>query len=279
MTEEEQVKEEVREIEVEKITFNPHQPRKSFCQEGLEELASSIKHVGLIHPPVVRPLPADNTSSYSYELISGERRFRAVQLAGLKKIAVLVRISSSCLSAQAALIENVQRIDLSPMEIAKGLHSLIEEFGFNQEHLAQRIGKKRSTIANYLRLLSLPPNVQQSLNDNLISMGHAKGILALDDPKKQILLHELILRDNLNVRKTEELAKKLSQNNSRSEKPPEAPISNSDPHLVQLSEHLQRLLGTKVTIQNQGDKGKLCIDYYSLDDLDRLLNMMGMDET
>lgn len=141
---------EIREVEVEKISVNPFQPRRYFSNAELEELAQSIQAVGLIHPPVVRPLPDDG-----YELISGERRFRAAQLAGLMKIPVLVRKSSNSVSAQAALIENIQRVDLNPIEVAKALRSLMDQFCFNQDELAQRIGKKRSTVANYLRLLSL----------------------------------------------------------------------------------------------------------------------------
>ncbi len=270
---EEEVKGEVREIEVERIAFNPYQPRSAFDEEELNELALSIKTVGLIHPPVVRPLPPNQLGKQCYELVSGERRCRAVQLAGLTKIPVIIRSSSPCLSAQAALIENVQRVDLNPMEIASGLGRLMAEFGFNQEHLATRIGKKRSTIANYLRLLSLPKSIQESLRAQQISMGHAKAILSLEMGKQQNLLHEMILRDQLNVRKAEELAQKLQE---KKELKPKA-AKPADLHLDDLAGQLQKRLGTKVIIQGKEGKGRLCIDYYSLDDLERILMTLGWE--
>ena len=161
---------EIKEIDLDQIIVNPYQPRRHFSLEELEELASSIQMVGLIHPPVVRPKERD-----MFELVSGERRFRAAQLAGLKKIHVLVRSSSNSLSAQAALIENIQRVDLNPIEIAKALKSLIEQFNFQQEELAARVGKKRSTVANYLRLLGLPKNIQDSVSQEMIQHGSCKS--------------------------------------------------------------------------------------------------------
>ena len=165
----------VAEVDIHAIRVNPHQPRRHFAPEDLQELAESIIAVGFIHPPLVRPVEPG-----FFELVSGERRFQAAQLAGLTKIPVHIRDSDTLMSAQMALIENIQRVDLNPMEIAKALRSLIEEFGFNQEDLAARIGKKRSTVANYLRLLSLPKNIQDAVSQELITMGHAKAILSLD---------------------------------------------------------------------------------------------------
>jgi len=185
----EALKEEIREVDVEKITINPFQPRRHFSPTELEELAESIKAVGLIHPPVVRP------AGDLYEIISGERRYRACKLMGLLTIPVVVRAASNTISAQASLIENIQRVDLNPIEIAKALRSLVEQFGFNQDDLALRIGKKRSTVANYLRLLALPKGIQDSVSSDVITMGHAKAILSLEGFEKQNLLHELILRD------------------------------------------------------------------------------------
>lgn len=265
---------EIRKVEIEKIGLNPYQPRRNFSSEELEELALSIKTVGLIHPPVVRLLPPNHSSSFTYELISGERRFRAVKLAGLETIDVMVRGSSPSLSAQAALIENIQRVDLNPLEIAKGLHSLVEEFNFNQELLAKRIGKKRSTIANYLRLLTLPEPIQQSLEKSLITMGHAKAILSLTEQEQQLLLHELIMRDHLSVRKTEEMAVNLTKKQDSSiEKG-----KKTDVHLDHLAAYIQEKLGTKVVIQGSHKKGRLTIDYYSLDDLDRIVKNFGIDD-
>lgn len=258
----ETAKEEVKEVPLDLIVVNPYQPRRYFSQDDLEELSQSILSVGLIHPPVVRPL-----KNGTFELVSGERRFRASQLAGLKTMQVLVRDSSHAVSAQAALIENVQRVDLNPIEVAKALRSLIEQFGFDQDELALRIGKKRSTVANYLRLLSLPKNIQDSVSSEAITMGHAKAVLALEGFEKQNLLYELIIRDDLNVREAEEAALRISQKAKRQN----LAYANRDFFLEQIAERLQQKLGTKVSIQGRGKKGRISINYYNLDDLDRLI--------
>lgn len=257
-------KEEVKEVSLEKIVVNPYQPRRHFSQEELEELSQSIKAVGLIHPPVVRP-KEDGT----FELVSGERRFRASQLAGLKTMQVLIRDSSHAISAQAALIENIQRVDLNPIEVAKALKSLIEQFGFAQDELAVRIGKKRSTVANYLRLLGLPKNIQDGVSSDTITMGHAKAVLALEGFEKQNLLYELIIRDGLNVREAEEASVRISQKAKKQN----LAYANRDFYLEQIAERIQQSLGTKVTVQGKGKKGSIRIDYYSLDDLDRLMTI------
>lgn len=260
---------EVREIELTKIVVNQFQPRRHFAQTELEELAESIKAVGLIHPPVVRPCDDGQT----YELVSGERRLRASQIAGLVKIPVMIRRSSNSISAQAALIENIQRVDLNPIEIAKALRSLIEQFGFNQDELSHRIGKKRSTVTNYLRLLSLPKNIQDSIFQNHMTMGHAKAIMSLEGFEKQNLLHEIILRDELTVREAEDASLRIAE---KAKKQRLIPLTR-DFFLEQLAERIQQKLGTKVTIQGKGKRGKIYIDYYSLDDLDRLMGIFGVD--
>lgn len=263
-----QVMEQLIEVEIGQIKVNPFQPRRQFAEEELEELAASIQSVGIIQPPIVRP----NVDG-SYELVSGERRFRAAQLAGLAAIPVVVREGSSSLfTAQAALIENVQRVDLNPIEIGLALRRLMEEFGFQQDELAMRVGKKRSTVANYLRLLSLPTSIQESLFREEITMGHAKAILSLKDIEKQQFLHEKILKEGLSVRETEEFAQKMV------ERPPLRRVeSERDCHLESLAERIQHRLGTKVAIQGSGDKGKITIDYYNLDDLDRVLKLIGLE--
>lgn len=259
---------EMIEVEVEKIFVNPFQPRRDFSQTELEELAESILSVGLIHPPVVRRREDGST----YELISGERRFRAVQLARMQKIPVVVRHSTNSHSAQAALIENIQRVDLNPIEISKALRNLVEKFGFGQEELAKKVGKKRSTIANYLRLLSLPQMIQESVSKGVITMGHAKAILSLEGFEKQCLLHEIIVRDNLTVREAEEKALKLAEKVKRQN----LTYVDRNFYLEQLAEKIQEKLGTKTMIQGKGRKGRIMIDYYSLDDLDRLLELLGV---
>lgn len=253
---------EIITIKLDSIHLNPNQPRKTFDPQELQELAHSIKAVGLIHPPLVRRLTLEE-----YELVSGERRYQACKLAGLAQIPVYLRFSTSKGSAEMALIENIQRVDLNPIEIAQALHQLIEKLQFTQENLAARIGKKRSTVANYLRLLTLPKNIQQSLLSALISMGHAKAILALEGTEKQNLLHELILRDHLNVREAEEAALRINKKAKRKT----LTYRDRDFHLEQLAEKIQSKLGTKVNIQGKGKRGRISIDYYNYDDLDRLL--------
>lgn len=255
------------EVSVDRVCVNPFQPRGSFAEEELEELAQSIRAVGLLHPPLVRPLV-----NGMFEIVSGERRFRACQLAGLKTIVVLMRDSSQFASAQAALIENVQRVDLNPLEIAKALQRLHEEFSLSQEELSHKIGKKRSTIANYFRLLALPKNIQESIRANRITMGHAKAILVLEGQDKQNLLHEIILRDGLNVREAEQAALRIAEKAKRKNL---ASVTR-DFFLEHLEQKIQDRLGTKVTIQSRGKKGRISIHYYSLDDLDRVLECFGV---
>jgi len=257
----------ILEVEIANICENRYQPRRQFAQEELEELAESIKTVGIIHPPLVRPIEEGK-----YELVSGERRLRAAELAGLKKISVVVRESTHPISAQAALIENLQRVDLNPIEIAQAFQRLIHEFGWSQEELAHKMGKKRSTLANYLRLLSLPAPIQDSVSKGFISMGHAKVILSLIGEEKQSLLHELILRDDLTVRATEKAAEKIAEKATK-----QAPLYvNRDFYLEQIAEKIQHKLGTKVAIQGMGKRGRISIDYYNYDDLDRLLEILGV---
>lgn len=255
------------EVDIGKIHLNPYQPRRSFSDEGLEELAQSIVAVGLLHPPLVRPI---GDLSDTFELVSGERRFRAAQMAGLKTIpVVIVNPREKQFSAEAALIENIQRVDLNPMDIAKGLRRLMNEFGYLQEDLAQRIGKKRSTIANYLRLLSLPREIQDSVELGQISMGHAKTILSLDQLDQQIYLFRLIASDELSVRDAERAAKKIAS------LPQHKQVAAGDCFLRDLQDKLQQRFGTKVVVQGEGQKGRLCFEYYTLDDLDRLLQLWG----
>ncbi|KIC72447.1 putative chromosome-partitioning protein ParB [Neochlamydia sp. EPS4] len=262
--------EELRNVPLDHIDISPFQPRRQFAEAELKELAESIKAVGLIHPPIVRPLE----NSLHYELVAGERRLRAAKLAGLLEIPVLVRSSSHILSAQAALIENIQRVDLNPIEISKALSSLMEEFKFSQEKLAASVGKKRSTIANYLRLLSLPNLIQDSLSKNLITMGHAKAILAVEGAEKQVYLHELILRESLSVREAEKAVQKLKQKIKQKK----LSYETRDFYLEQLAEKLQYKLGTKVFIRARGRQGRISIDYFNLDDLERLLEALGVRE-
>lgn len=259
----------LRLVQVHEIAVNPHQPRRFFSEEELQELANSITQVGLIHPPVVQEMP----NNQGYVLVAGERRWRAAQLAGLQQINVIVRPFDTPYSAQAALIENIQRVDLNPLEVATALKELIDTFDYSQEQLAQVLGKKRSTVANYLRLLTLPKHIQQGTSSGLITMGHAKAILSLENQDQQQLLYELILRDGMSVRQAELSAQKLSEKAKRKE----LVYNTRDFFLEHLARRLEEKLGTKVIIQGSGKKGRIFIDYYNLDDLDRLLSLFGLD--
>lgn len=261
--------ENIEEVDIQSIRVNPYQPRRHFAEEDLLELAESIKTVGFIHPPLVRRL-----EDGLYELVSGERRFQAAKLAGLKKIWVHIRAADNQMSAKMALIENIQRVDLNPMEIAKALRSLVDEYGFQQEELAKQIGKKRSTVANYLRLLTLPKKIQNAVTQDRISMGHAKAILSLTSLEKQEWLLELIVRDSLNVREAEDAALRISEK----EKKKNLEYVNRDFFLEELAEKMQRVLGTKVSLVGKGKRGRITIDYYNLDDLDRILAILGVGE-
>ncbi len=267
LEEEEATQHELLEVEIGKVKINPFQPRRNFSTTELEELASSIQSVGVVQPPVVRRTPEGN-----FELVSGERRLRACKIAGMEKIPVLVRPTTNADSAQAALIENVQRVDLNAIEIAKGLRRLMEAFGFDQDDLSTRVGKKRSTIANYLRLLSLPKVIQDSVSQGDISMGHAKAILSIPTFEQQMILHKEIIDEKLSVRETEKRAAQYAKQSPSKRETPPSP--EEDVHLAFISARLQEKLGTKVLIQPNGKNGRIVIDYY--DDLDRLLEILGV---
>ena len=262
-------KEYVVEINIDQIILNPYQPRSDIADSDIQHLAESIKAVGIIQPPVVRAI----NGSDNYELIAGERRLRAAIAAGLKTISVVVNNMSSEKSAQTALIENVQRVDLNALEVAKALRNLIGEFGYSQEDIALKIGKKRSTISNYLRLLKLPRKIQDSLSSGEISMGHAKAILSLTDVKDQGKLHRKIIKDNMNVRQAEILAVKWSN--------PEKISDKDGCRLNQLSSLEKDLcLSLKLNVDIKGDDnaGKISINYKNRNELDQLVAFLKSGE-
>lgn len=260
---------EIRVVDLERIRVSPFQPRKSFISQEIEELAESIQTVGLIHPPTVRALE-DNF----FELLSGERRLRASRLAGLKEIPVYVREAGHDQSAHAALIENIQRVDLNPLEIASALKRLLEEFHCTQEELAHKIGKKRSTVANYLRLLTLPEVIQKALKEERLTMGHAKAILSVEQIDQRMNLFEWIIRQSLSVRSAEEAARRLASKPAPVKEEAKIP-SQGDLFLADLERRLSEKLSTRVTITENSGKGTLSLHFYSLDDLDRLLECFG----
>ncbi len=257
-----QANNQVLEIEIDKIIANPYQPRVKFDEGKLEELSQSIKSHGIIQPLVV------SQNGSQFELIAGERRLQASKIAGLKKIPAVIRKVKDKEKLELALAENVQRHNLNPIEEAKAYHKMEEEFQMNQEEIARKIGKSRSAIANKMRLLKLPIEVQKSLIEEDITEGHAKAILSIDNTEKQRALLNLILKSNLTVRQTEDKSKEVSVKSHRRK-------IQSDPELKELENKLMEFLGTKVRINKSGDGGKITIEYYSEEELNGILEKIS----
>ena len=254
------------EIDIDRIAPNADQPRKQFDDEALQELAESIKTLGLIQPVTVRKNEAGN-----YTIISGERRYRAAKLAGLGKLPVYVREADDTAMLEMALVENIQRQDLNAMEIAISLQRLTEECRITQESLADRVGKKRSTVSNYIRLLKLPAEIQYALKRNLISMGHARALITVESKETALNLLSRIVDGGLSVRQTEELIQRLGQEKQRTE-PEEAEYPESYGRLV---EQLERVLGQDISIRrNAKGKGKIVIGFNGDDDIENLLRKL-----
>ncbi len=268
----------VQEIELTYIQAGRFQPRRHFSEQELQELSDSIRKNGVIQPIILRALPG---AQERYEIIAGERRFRAAGLAGLNTIPALVRILDDSQALEVAILENVQRLDLSPLEEAGGYQVLIDQFGYTQEQLSQAIGKSRSHIANLLRLLNLPESVKDLINTGKLSMGHARTLVTSDNPEA---LAQEILRRGLNVRQTEQYVKK-GENNSEGEfqaasrlKTTRMTVSVSahkDPDILALEETLSESLGLKVSINDRGQHGEIMIAYSSLEQLDEILRRLG----
>ena len=253
--------EEIIHLDVGRIFPGEQQPRKMFRDDSLRELAASIKEKGVLQPVIVSRV-GDGT----FRLITGERRWRASSLAGLKKIPAMIKNVASKDSLEIALIENIQREDLNPIEAAEAFSRLIIEFNLTQEDLSDRVGKDRATVANYLRLLKLPDEVRSYLYNGSLTMGHAKAILSIEGKANQIDAARRIIKKGLSVREAELLAKKIPLS-------PKAQTS-VDPQVSSLEEKLIKNLGTKVRIINRGRKGKIEIEYYSFEELERLLDIL-----
>jgi len=262
------VEETIDIVEWDAVRVSPFQPRRHFSDEELDELAASIQAVGLIHPPVVRKIESGGKILY-YELIAGERRWRAAKRAGLEKLSVLVRDSNDEHAAKSTLIENVQRVNLDPIEMAEAFQKLISVFRMTQEDVAEKVGKKRSTVANYLRLLALPEKIQHSLSKGEISMGHAKAILSLDSSELQGMLTKLIHEKQLTVRDAEKESRKLTRKKKK-----KGAAATRDPHVEEIEDQLKERFGTKVDISPARRGGKITLHYYSLDDLERLSELL-----
>ena len=263
------------EVAVGSITPNPRQPRQTFDEEALEELAASITEVGLLQPVVVRKLGGGN-----YELVMGERRWRASQLAGLEFIPAIVRETPDTDMLRDALLENLHRQQLDPLEEAAAYQQLLDDFGATHEQLAQKIGRSRPHISNTLRLLNLPPGVQKRLAAGVISAGHARALLSLDDPLAQEHLAQRIVAEGLSVRSVEEIVSVRAVDDptaKQSRKPAAAkPVS---PGLRRLSDRLSDLFDTRVKVEMGQRKGKIVVEFASLDDLDRIVNAMNLEAT
>ncbi len=259
----------ISEIPLNEVEVNPFQPRTDFDEEALNELAESIRIQGIIQPITVRKL-SDN----QYQLISGERRLQASKKAGLERVPAYIRSADDQQMLEMALIENIQRENLNAIEIALSYQRLISECNLKQEELGDRVGKKRSTVNNYLRLLKLPPDIQISIRDGQISMGHARAIISIEDVSVQLDVFKKILKDGLSVRKVEEYVRSLSES---SEKPTSPPTPTLNPEMSKLQSQLSSHFGTKIKIKSgKNDKGEIAIPYDSTDDLNRILEILDL---
>lgn len=254
--------------DVAQIRPNRYQPRRQFADGELEELALSIQSQGILQPLLVRQAPDGG-----YELVAGERRLRAAKRAGLGEVPVIVKTISDSEMLVMSIVENIQREDLNPMEEAEAYHRLIQEFDLTQDEAALRVGKSRSAVANFLRLRNLPEQIQASILDGGLSMGHARALLGAETPARQLEAWRTVVAKNLSVRATENLIRKL-----KSDAPP-APRqpTSEDRYLVDVADNLSRRFGTRVKISRKGQKGHLSIEFYSDEDLDRLLTLLGPD--
>lgn len=247
------------------IQPNRYQPRLRFSDNELEEMARSIHQQGIIQPLLVRK------DSNGYELIAGERRLRAAKKAGLKQVPVLVKTITDIDMLEMSIVENVQRSDLNPIEEAEAYHRLITEFGLTQDQAAERVGKSRSAVANFLRLRQLPEQIKTSIMDGALSMGHARALLGTATSAQLNAVFKRVISKGLSVRETERLIKRLKAEKER----PKKPISSSEQrYFSDLADDLSGRFGTKVQIKKRGQKGKVEIEFYSNDDLDRLLSLL-----
>ncbi|SRX55209.1 ParB/RepB/Spo0J family partition protein [Aequorivita sp. CIP111184] len=258
------------ELDLGSIEVNPFQPRTSFNEESLRELASSIRELGVIQPITVRKLDFNK-----YQLVSGERRFRASKLVGLETIPAYIRIANDQESLEMALVENIQRQDLDPIEIALSYQRLIEEISVTQEELSDRVGKNRSTIANYLRLLKLDPIIQTGMRDGFISMGHGRALINVEDLSDQLDIYEKILSQNLSVRDTEALVRNY-KNPSEKAAPPKA---GTPPFAKKAKKELADLFETSVEVKvSKSGKGQLVVPFKNKEDFERILKLIKSEK-
>ncbi|UED69146.1 ParB/RepB/Spo0J family partition protein [Brevibacillus sp. HD3.3A] len=257
--------EQVKEVSVSEIRPNPYQPRKEFEQSAIDELAHSIREHGIIQPLIVRK------SIKGFELVAGERRLRAAKLAGLKQVPVVVKAYTDQQLMEIALIENLQRENLNPLEEAEAYEKLIAHHEYTQEQLAQRIGKSRPHVANMLRLLQLPESIRKLVAATVLTMGHARALLSVSDENMQMQLAKDVVEKGLNVRQLEELVKQLNVSRETKKKKP----AKNEPILIEMEERLRSRFGTAVKIKKGAKRGKIEIDFYSQEDLQRIIEILN----
>lgn len=259
------------ELDLDSIEVNPFQPRTSFNEEALNELATSIRELGLIQPITVRKLGYD-----SYQLVSGERRFRASKKLGLKAIPAYIRIANDNESLEMALVENIQRQDLDPIEVALSYQRLIDEINLTQEQMSDRVGKKRSTITNYLRLLKLDPIIQTGMRDGFLSMGHGRALININDHDTQIDAYEKVISESLSVRATEDLVRSLTNKESPTSK--KAATKQTPEYVSEATGEIADFFGAKIDIKAAANgKGKISIPFSSKEDFNRILKLLKRD--
>lgn len=256
----------VTEIDISKIKQSKYQPRLSFKDEALKELMASIHEKGIIQPIVVRQVED------KYEIIAGERRFRAARALGMDKVPAIVKTATDEDAFELSLIENIQRENLNPMEEASAYKRLTSEFNLSQDDIAEKVGKNRATVANSIRLLNLPLDIQEKISSGAISVGHAKVLLGLESILEQRKLAEQIIKEGLSVRETEDAVANVKEAPVHKRKMP-----YKDQQIINVEEHIQRVLGTQVKICQGKKKGKIEIEYYSQEDLERILDFFGVD--
>jgi ParB family chromosome partitioning protein len=262
--------ETVQEIKVRELRPNPYQPRKTFQQEAIDELKASIIEHGILQPLVVRK------SIKGYEIVVGERRFRAAKEANLETVPAVVRELSEQQMMELSVLENLQREDLNPIEEGLAYHMLMEKLKLTQEEVAKRLGKSRPHIANHIRLLSLPPKIQELISAGKISMGHGRALLGVRQKEKVLILVEKIIKEALNVRQLEKLIQQLNENVSRETKKPE---KKKDIFLQEREHSLRERFGTTVNIKQNNNKGKIEIEFFTKEDLERLLELLDNEES
>lgn len=255
---------EILDLDIKTIKPNEYQPRRIFKDSALNDLVASIKEKGVIQPIIVR-----TSSDSSYELIAGERRLRAAGIAGLKVIPAIVKEAAPVEALELALIENIQREDLNPLETAEAFQRLINDFSLTHDDLSKKVGKDRATVSNYLRILKLPADIKKLIAEGSISLGHAKALLQIENKRIQLDVAKKILQSGLSVREVEKLSRKIASLDASKQR------YTKDPQIASLEEKLIQSLGTKVRLNHKSNKrGKIEIEYYSLEELDRLLDIL-----